>query len=201
MATKEDILEQLVEEYLVHQGYFVRHNVKYLPKRDHADFVSNQDSNHSDIDVIGYHPSLSGANRVLVVSCKSWQGGFNPAVELKHIQDKKIVRGREAWKSFRELVIPKWSDAFVSAVVSATGQSEFTYILAVTKVVGDKRLWETNPEFIQAINGNPLRILDLREMLNAISPVLSTTLAGTEVGRMLQLFKAAGINITSKDAL
>lgn len=201
MATKEDILEQLVEEYLLHQGYFVRHNVKYLPKRDHADFVSNQDSNHSDIDVIGYHPTLSGASRVLVVSCKSWQGGFNPVVELKHIKDKKIVRGREAWKSFRELVIPKWSDAFVSAVDSATGQREFTYVLAVTKVVGDKTIWETNPEFIQAINGNPLRILDLREMLNAISPVLSTTLAGTEVGRMLQLFKAAGINITSKDAL
>ncbi len=201
MATKEDILEQLVEEYLLHQGYFVRHNVKYLPKRDHADFVSNQDSNHSDIDVIGYHPTLSGVSRVLVVSCKSWQGGFNPAVELKHIKDKKIVRGREAWKSFRELVIAKWSDAFVSAVESATGQREFTYVLAVTKVVGDKTIWETNPEFIQAINGNPLRILDLREMLNAISPVLSTTLAGTEVGRMLQLFKAAGINITSKDAL
>jgi hypothetical protein len=201
VATKEDILEQLVEEYLLHQGYFVRHNVKYLPKRDHADFVSNQDSNHSDIDVIGYHPTLSGVSRVLVVSCKSWQGGFNPAVELKHIKDKKIVRGREAWKSFRELVIAKWSDAFVSAVESATGQREFTYVLAVTKVVGDKTIWETNPEFIQAINGNPLRILDLREMLNAISPVLSTTLAGTEVGRMLQLFKAAGINITSKDAL
>lgn len=201
MATKEDILEQLVEEYLLHQGYFVRHNVKYLPKRDHADFVSNQDSNHSDIDVIGYHPTLSGVSRVLVVSCKSWQGGFNPAVELKHIKDKKIVRGREAWKSFRELVIPKWSDAFVSAVESATGQREFTYVLAVTKVVGDKTIWETSPEFIQAINGNPLRILDLREMLNAISPVLSSTLAGTEVGRMLQLFKAAGINITSKDAL
>jgi hypothetical protein len=201
VATKEDILEQLVEEYLLHQGYFVRHNVKYLPKRDHADFVSNQDSNHSDIDVIRYHPTLSGVSRVLVVSCKSWQGGFNPAVELKHIKDKKIVRGREAWKSFRELVIAKWSDAFVSAVESATGQREFTYVLAVTKVVGDKTIWETNPEFIQAINGNPLRILDLREMLNAISPVLSTTLAGTEVGRMLQLFKAAGINITSKDAL
>lgn len=35
MATKEDILEQLVEEYLLHQGYFVRHNVKFLPRRDH----------------------------------------------------------------------------------------------------------------------------------------------------------------------
>ncbi len=31
MSSKEDILEQLVEEFLVHRGYFVRHNVKFLP--------------------------------------------------------------------------------------------------------------------------------------------------------------------------
>lgn len=200
MAAKEDILEQLVEEYLLHQGYFVRHNVKFLPRRDHPDFVSKQDSNHSDIDVIGFHPSLSGPNRVWVVSCKSWQDGFDPARELKHIQQNKVVRGREAWKSFRELVVPKWSEAFLSAVASATGQREFTYVQAVTKVVGSKSLWETYPGFVQAPNGNPIRVLDLREMLNAISPTLSTTLAGTEVGRMLQLFKAAGINITSLKA-
>ena len=54
MATKEDILEQIVEEYLVHKGYFVQHNLKFLPRKDHPDFISNKDSNHSDIDVIGY---------------------------------------------------------------------------------------------------------------------------------------------------
>lgn len=27
MATKEDILEQLIEEYLLQDGYFVRHNI------------------------------------------------------------------------------------------------------------------------------------------------------------------------------
>ena len=201
MATKEDILEQLVEEYLLHEGYFVRHNVKFLPRRDHADFISNQDSNHSDIDVIGYHPSRSGPSQVMVVSCKSWQGGFDPAVELRHIEQRNVVRGRDAWKSFRELIVPKWSEAFLAAVTSATGQREFTYVLAVTKVVGSRVPWETNPRFIQALEGNPIRILDLREMLNAISPALSTTLAGTEVGRMLQLFKAAGISIASPNGL
>lgn len=198
MATKEDILEQLVEEYLLHEGYFVRHNVKFLPRKDHPDFVSNQDSNHSDIDVIGYHPSRSGAGRVVVVSCKSWQGGFDPETEIKNIEQKKVVRGREAWKSFRELVVPKWSEAFLTAVESATGQRQFTYVMAVTKLVGSKTPWENNPAFRSAIDGNPIRVLELREMLNAISPGLSTTLAGTEVGRMLQLFKAAGISIESK---
>jgi hypothetical protein len=64
MATKEDILEQLVEEYLLHDGYFVRHNIKFLPRRDHPDFISKQDSNHSDIDVIGFNPRRTG-----VVTC------------------------------------------------------------------------------------------------------------------------------------
>lgn len=201
MATKEDILEQLVEEYLLHDGYFVRHNVKFLPRRDHPDFISNQDSNHSDIDVIGYHPTRTGAERVKVISCKSWQGGFDASAEIRKIDQHKVVRGREAWKGFRELVVPKWSEAFLSAVQAATGQSEFTYVTAVTKLVGSKTLWETNQTFIKSLGGNPIRIIDLREMLNFISPSLSTTLAGTEVGRMLQLFKAADISIESKNEL
>lgn len=173
MATKEDILEQLVEEYLLHDGYFVRHNVKFLPRRDHPDFISNQDSNHSDIDVIGYHPTRTGAERVKVISCKSWQGGFDASAEIRNIDQRKVVRGREAWKSFRELVVPKWSEAFLSAVQAATGQSEFTYVTAVTKLVGSKTPWETNQTFIKSLGGNPIRIIDLREMLNFISPSLS----------------------------
>jgi hypothetical protein len=200
MATKEDILEQLVEEYLLHEGYFVRHNVKFLPRRDHPDFVSNQDSNHSDIDVIGFHPKKTGVDQVVAVSCKSWQGGFDPAFEIKHIQQNKVIRGKEAWKSFRELIVPKWSEAFVAAIDASTGSKQFTYITAVTKVVGDKSSWENNKEFQAAIGGNPIRVVDLRQMLNSISPALGTTLAGTEVGRMLQLFKAAGINTSAPNA-
>lgn len=195
MATKEDILEQLVEEYLLHDGYFVRHNVKFLPRRDHPDFISNQDSNHSDIDVIGFHPQRTGPERVKVISCKSWQGGFDPSAEIRNLQNNSKVRGREAWRSFRELVVPKWSEAFLTAIESATGQRKFIYVTAVTKVIGDRACWECNPAFVSALGGNEIRILELREMLNSIAPGLSTTLAGTEVGRMLQLFKAAGISI------
>ena len=53
MAQKEDILEQIVEEYLTHQGYFVRHNIKYRP----ADFRQTP----SDIDVLAVDPRRSGA--------------------------------------------------------------------------------------------------------------------------------------------
>jgi hypothetical protein len=194
MATKEDILEQLVEEYLIHKGYFVRHNIKYLPDKAHPDFVTNQDSNHSDIDVLGLHPKLEGPDRVWAVSCKSWQEGFNPRSELQAIRQNKRIRGREAWRGFRELVKDKWSDGFRRAVEDNTGTSEFTYVLAVAKVIGDKTAWENDPEFVSAMKGNPIKIITFKEMLSEIGGNLNTTLASTEVGRMLQLFKTSGIS-------
>jgi hypothetical protein len=195
MATKEDILEQIVEEYLVHKGYFVQHNIKFLPRKDHPDFVLNQDSNHSDIDVLAVNPNLQGPERVIAVSCKSWQSGFNPASEISAIEGDKVRRGRKAWQSFRELCVPKWSEAFIDAVSSSTGTGTFTYVLAVAKVLGDKSVWETHPRFIDAMNGNPVRLVTFSEMVADIYAELGTTLASTEVGRMLQMFRAAGIEV------
>lgn len=196
MATKEDILEQIVEEYLVHKGYFVQHNLKFLPRRDHPDFVSNQDSNHSDIDVIGYHPKLTGPEKVLVVSCKSWQSGFNPKSEIDAIEHGKKKRGRYAWQAFRELCVPKWSEAYLEAIEMATGNREFTCVLAVAKVNGDCADWEKYPPFTEAIEGNPLKVLTFKEMVAEIQKNLTTTLAATEVGRLLQMFNSAGIATT-----
>ena len=196
MANKEDILEQIVEEYLIHKGYFVQHNIKFRPRQDHPDFVKNQDSNHSDIDVIGYHPKKDGKQKVMVVSCKSWQNGFNPASKIEDILHNKKVSGREAWKAFRELVVPKWSDAFRIAIKEVTGEMQFTYITAVTHLRGEKDVWENHAPFRDALDGNPLKILTFRDMVTEIQSELTTTLAATEVGRMLQLFSAADMNIT-----
>lgn len=195
MATKEDILEQIVEEYLVHRGYFVQHNLKFLPSKDHPDFISNKDSNHSDIDVVGFHPRVEGVSKVLVVSCKSWQKGFNPASELDAILHNKKRRGRMAWQAFRELTVPKWSEAFLKAVRDATGVERFTYVTAVTKLLGDRAIWEEHKPFRQALDGNPLSILTFQEMVAQIQGQLTTTLAATEVGRMLQLFAAADMKV------
>ena len=195
MASKEDILEQLVEEFLIHRGYFVRHNVKFLPRKDHPNYITNQNSNHSDIDVLAIHPKLEGPDRVWAVSCKSWQSGLNPEQKIQQIIQNKIVSGREAWRGFRELVRPKWSEAFISSVQAATGYSSFTYVTAVTHVVGCAETWEQYPPFREAMSGNPIKLVTLQEMLQEVSSSLSTTVAGTELGRTLQLFKAAGVII------
>lgn len=195
MSIKEDILEQLVEEYLLHQGYFIQHNIKFRPRGDHPDFATKQDSNHSDIDVVGIHPRRNGVDRVVAVSCKSWQGGFNPRAELEAIRQNKIVSGRERWRTFRELVSPKWAAAFLDRMEELNRTRSFKYITAVTRIDGDKILWEEHAEFRERLAGNPIEVLDLRQLLATVLPGLTTTVANTNIGRLLQLIKAAGVTI------
>jgi len=189
---KEDILEQLVDDYLQSKGYFTRHNIKFRPDPRHRDFDSLQDSNHSDIDVIGIHPLKRGPARVCAVSCKSWQAGFNVQTKLTEIRENKKRSGRESWRFFRELVQPKWSAAFIDAVERETGKREFTYITAVTRIKGDSRDWEDHAPFKKALAGNPLKLLSLAEMLLEVSEGMGTTVVPSQLGRTIQLIRASG---------
>ena len=148
--------------------------------------------------MIGYHPRKSSEEKVLVVSCKSWQRGFNPASELDAIVNGKVRHGRPAWKAFRELTSPKWSEALVEAVKDASGEDRFTYVTAVTRLAGNKSAWENYGPFREALGGNPIAVLTFREMISEILNQLTTTLAATEVGRLLQLFSAAGVEGAEK---
>ena len=188
---KEDILEQLVDEYLQHKGYFTRHNIKFRPDKNHPEFDSRQDSVHSDIDVVGINPVLHGPDRVIAVSCKSWQGGFNPKSKITEIENNKIVSGREAWKGFREITRAKWAEAFIDKIEEISGSREFTYTTAVTAIKGDKSVWENHANFSKILNGNPVRVLTFSDILNDLWPTINTTPASSEVGRVLQLIKAA----------
>lgn len=192
---KEDILEQLVEEYLQHQGYFTRHNDKFRPDPRHADHVTASDAVNSDIDILALHPGKRGAERVMVVTCKSWQSGFDAAWWLTAIREKKSRSGREVWKNFRELTVAKWAEAFRRRVAELAGTESFTYALAVTKLKGDRDLWEQHGPFREMLGGNPIRILTVKEMLEEIVPTVGTTPAATEIGRLIQIIKASGTKL------
>lgn len=189
---KEDVLEQLVDDYLQTKGYFTRHNIKFRPHSGHKDYEKNKDSNHSDIDVIGFNPRAEEpTDRVWVVTCKSWQSGFRVRAMLDALREKKIVGGREAWRYFRELSSPKWTEAFFDAVSDVSGSRQFTYVTAVTFVVGERTAWEHQPEFLLALDGNPIRMIDLPEMLAHIRRTSTTTVAPSAIGRVVQLMAAA----------
>jgi len=181
---KEDILEQLVDDYLQSKGYLTRHNIKFRP---------NNHGNHSDIDVIGYNPQKKGADRVWVVSCKSWMRGFNVNQWIKRLEEDRIVSGRKAWRFFRELMRPEWSNAFVDTIEEVTGTRRFTYVTAVTAIIGDRIKWETHQPFkILLGNSTPLRMIDLSTMLKHHNDTVGNTVASSTIGRVLQLMRAAG---------
>lgn len=189
---KEDILEQLVDEYLQHQGYFTRHNIKFRPDAAHAEYDSQQDSSSSDIDVIGIHPNLHGPERVMVVTCKSWQGGFRPQYWVTAIEQNKTVNGRDAWRAFREISNDKWAQCFVQKVREISGAQEFTYVTAVTTIKGDRAPWEMCEPFIHRLENNKIKLLTLEDMLSRLYPTITTTQASSTIGRVLQLMKASG---------
>ena len=197
---KEDILEQIVEDYYISQpGWFVKHNVKYKPNENRSDYEPKTDSVHSDIDIIAINPNKIGIERVNVVSCKSWQEGFTIENAIKWIQTEK---GRN-WKKFRELVSPKWIESFLNTIEKETGQRNFTYIIAVTKLQ-DKQVGEQ----LKGINnivrerlGNEgadveVEILTLSKIIEDIARRLNETennpVETTDVGRTLQLMKTIG---------
>ncbi len=193
MSQKEDILEQIVEEYLIHRGYFVQRNIRYRPDKRDPEYRAEKDSVHSDIDVLALNPCETSSRRVLAFNIKSYQDGFNFEAVIKQIESNKTVRGKKANLGYRELCIPRWSRAFVSTIRARANVDKFTHVLAVTLPKGDPSTWTNHRRFIDAIDGNALEVVSLRQMVEEIEPRLTTTLAATDIGRTLQLFRAAGL--------
>ncbi len=198
---KEDILEQVVEDYYNLLGYFTCHNIKFSPAKDDPDYKAQVNCVASDIDILAYNPTRTGFEKTLVISCKSWQGGFNPtsflkqftAADLNHLENAKIPekRRKPAWKFFRELVIPKWSRALMQVVEARTQCRIFTYVVAATRVDGPKNAWEDYPTFKECLDGNPVKIVDFKFMHNELQRLIGTTPASSELGRLIQVMRAA----------
>jgi hypothetical protein len=197
---KEDVLEQVVDDYLQTQGYFTRHNLRFKPDPGHPQYVSRDDSVASDLDVIGFNPHAVGPDRVRVVSCKSWQSGFNPDSKLRELRGEKANPKRATWRHLRELWVPKWSQAFHRAVHDATGETSFTYSLAVTKLTGPltpdeaAASWAADPTIAANLQGCGFTFLTMRQMWSDLQESLTTTPAPSEIGRLAQLLKAADIH-------
>ncbi|MBI5499775.1 MAG: hypothetical protein HY907_06000 [Deltaproteobacteria bacterium] len=214
---KEDILEQLVEDwYVARTGWFVKHNVKFRPDPAHPDYDRRRDSVHSDIDILAVSAIAKGTGRVEVVTCKSWQGGF----DLRHW--KKVLEGeatysergakfkpREPWKGFHELVSTKWIEAFVRQIERETGQRNLVYRIAATRLLGgdsDRKALEGSTiirdRFRRCDSAIDLRIVTLNEILSEyftrIRQKKTPTPEATEVGRLLQLVAAAGFRLDSQ---
>ena len=87
--------------------------------------------------------------------------------------------------------MPKWAEAFRQAVHDCTGESEFTYVTAVTIIKGNRDSWESCTAFKDVIQSQ-IKLLSFEDILNELYPALNTTVASSNIGRLLQLLKASG---------
>ena len=206
---KEDILEQLIDGYFLRQpATFTKHNVKYRPDQSN---IKKEDKSkysvHSDIDIISVNLKTNTTN---IVTCKSWQGGFDVGKYLELLSDNNKhtnkVSGRDVWKSFRELTDPVWSKAFRDKIKDETNSTQFNYIIAVTKLINSKKIDDfcENQKFLDILSNNDefqvtISFLTLETIITEIqSENQSTAVESTEIGRFLQLLNAANMKFERK---
>lgn len=128
-----------------------------------------------------------------MVSCKSWQTGFDADYWLRLLREEKRVGRRFAWQFFRELWIRKWSAALREKVADLTGEIEFTYSIAVTDLRGDAQAWSNDPRIAENLPGSPVGFLPLSKIWAELLAELTARPAASEIGRLAQLLKAAGL--------
>ena len=155
--------------------------------------MSRTDPVFSDIDVVGFHPLRTGPDRVMVVSCKSWQSGFDATHILAQLRGEEADTRRLMELHLRELWQPRWADGFRQKILELTGSSSFTYCLAVTSLSGDAAAWASDPLIQKNLCGNPFGFLTLDQMWGEVLNKLASTPAASEMGRLAQMLKAAGL--------
>lgn len=215
---KEDILEQLVDGWFLRQpATFTKHNVKYKPNPEDIAHLSVKERSQytvsSDIDVLAIHLDKEGADRVSVVSCKSWQEGFDIDLFFENLcglgdKNKRIGNG-PIWKKFRELTEKNWAKAFRDKVFGETHSHDFTYYIAVTKIINKrdkhKEEFKRCQEFLDNLSDGgkhciKIDFITLEDMIRGIFNEKSdTTLEATEIGRFMQLIKAANLSLVTRN--
>lgn len=195
----EDVLEQVVDDWLRRQGYFTRTNVRFGPGKDDEGYDSTAHNQQTDLDVLAIRPAAPpGPERVLAISCKAMQSGFSPNRWLAAAASDKIYNGKNARKHMRELWDPIWMASLRKRVLELTGTTEFTFVLAVTRLgpggSPDTACWHDHPVVGQNLGDTPSKILTFKTMWDALSNEVTATIEPSHVGRLAQLLKASKLD-------
>jgi len=212
---KEDILEQIAEDFYSKKfGYFTKHNIKFRPSEKESTYIAKYDSVHSDIDLIII--DTHKRNKIITVSCKSWQGGFNISKFKNTLenalnkQPSKTPGKRDDWCAFRELCIHRWTNSFLKILrnelnVADTQKIELEYVILCTKItrgsLKDKRDFENSEAikkyFKQKKINLKLKVITIDEMIAEILKIMNEKdtpyVENTHLSRTLQLMIASGM--------
>jgi hypothetical protein len=194
----EDVLEQVVDDWLRRSGYFTRTNVRFGPATNDVGYSSREHNQQSDLDVLAVKPTEVGPRQVLAVSCKAMQTGFSPNRWLEAAEANKKYNGKDARKHLRELWDPVWAAALRRRVCELTGCESFTYALAVTRLgkagSADTTCWVKHPIVGPNLSGNPCEVLTFQQMWSQLREDVKEQIEPSHVGRLAQLLKASELD-------
>ena len=217
---KEDILEQIAEDFYSKKvGCFTKHNIKFRPSEKEPTYIAKYDSVHSDIDLIIV--DTRERNKIITVSCKSWQGGFNVLKYKNMLEDalnkqpSKTTGKRDAWCAFRELCIHRWTNSFLKILrnelnVVNSKEIELEYVILCTKItrgsLKDKSDFENSEAikkyFKQKKANIKLKVITIDEMIAEILKIMNEKdtpyVENTHLSRTLQLMIASGMRFKNK---
>ncbi len=102
------------------------------------------------------------------------------------------------------MVEPTWAIAFREAVYRETLSYDFTYFVAITKIKTDGSIeaFKNEPLFLNNLSDNgkhkvKIDFLSLEKIMDEIfREEPNTTLEANEIGRFMQLIRAAGLKVS-----
>jgi len=212
---KEDKLEQIAEDFYSKKiGYFTKHNIKFRPSEKESTYIAKYDSVYSDIDLIII--DAHKRNKIITVSCKSWQGGFNISKFKNTLENAlndqpiKTTGRRDDWCAFRELCIHRWTNLFLKILrnelnVVDTKEIELEYVILCTKITKGSLKHKSDFENSEAIKkyfkqkkvNLKLKVITIDEMIAEILKIMNEKdtpyVENTHLSRTLQLMIASGM--------
>jgi hypothetical protein len=112
-----------------------------------------------------------------------------PNTEIAATRARPTMSAEAVW----ELWMYRWAAGFRDKIEEINGENAFAYYLAVTSLQRDASARTTDATIRECLGGNPLRFLTLERSWGAVLQAVTTTPAPSEMGRLAQLLKAAGL--------
>ncbi|MBV9921189.1 MAG: hypothetical protein JOY78_10115 [Pseudonocardia sp.] len=194
----EDVLEQVVDDWLRREGYFTRTNVRFGPRKHEPDFIAKEHNQQSDLDVLAVKPPATGPDRVWAVSCKAMQAGFSPNRWLAAADADRVYNGKAARKHLRELWDPVWNASLRARVRELTGAESFTYVLAVTRLgpsgTSDVSSLLDHEVVGSNLRGLAMRVLTFGQLWGELQAYVNEQIEPSHVGRLAQLLRASQLD-------
>ena len=189
-----DLFEEIVRGAIQANRYLTADNVPYQ-LHDNAHAVRSgrwRADATSDIDIVALNPHRTGPRRVLAINCKGGRETLDISRDLERLaggNPGQTVAGGNVVAGFRELTDPDWGKAFRHKIYGVTGSTEFTHVLAVKRIVGDRALWEKHRPFHQLTPH--LLLYDLTDLIGIARQPKARVFANSLTAKLLDLVAAA----------